>query len=417
MKVLLLNQAFYPDVVATGQYLTPLALSLARRGHEVTVVTSRRGYDDPSRTFPAREEWQGIRICRVPVTNFGKTARWRRGLDFASFMLSCWWRVFWLARQNAVVALTSPPLIAVLAAWLAGWWRIPFIYWMMDFNPDEAAAAGWLRPNSLLFRVLDSLSRYSLRRAARVIVLDRFMRERVLAKGIDPAKVVVLSPWAHDGQVRFDPEGRERFRKQHGLDGKCVIMYSGNHTPVHSLATLCTAAERLSQEPDWVFCFVGGGSEWRALRDRVTTSQRPGNFSHANVRCLPYQPLEALAASLSAADIQVVVMGEPMVGVVHPSKVYNLLQVGVPMLYLGPEISPVADIMERTKQTRCWAHARHGDVDAVVAAIRHLRQLRRSFSADSGGAIEPWSQGAILPSLIQEIERLATSCAAPDGRR
>ena len=78
MKILLINQTFHPDVMATGQYLTELALGLVERGHKVTVVTSRRAYDQPETQFPKRETWRGIHICRVASTGFGKGAKWRR---------------------------------------------------------------------------------------------------------------------------------------------------------------------------------------------------------------------------------------------------------------------------------------------------------------------------------------------------
>src|SRR5213593_1035086 len=183
MKFLLLNQTFYPDVVSTAQHLTDLALRLAERGHAVTVVTSRRAYDHPERKFPSHELWRGIRIYRVASTGFGKGAKWRRAADFASFTALCALRLARLPRHDAVVALTSPPLISFLGAWLARLRRSRFFYWVMDFNPDEAIAAGWLRPNSVAARLLDAMSRFSLRRAASIIALDRFMRDRILAKG------------------------------------------------------------------------------------------------------------------------------------------------------------------------------------------------------------------------------------------
>lgn len=73
MRILLLNQCFYPDIVSTAQHLTDLAVALAERGHSVTVVASRRGYDDPSIRFPAREEWKGITIVRIPSLALGKS--------------------------------------------------------------------------------------------------------------------------------------------------------------------------------------------------------------------------------------------------------------------------------------------------------------------------------------------------------
>src|SRR5271157_3578774 len=68
MKILLINQCFYPDVVSSAQHLTDLALELASSGHEVTVLTGRRGYDDPSLRFPKKEIWKGITVFRIPST-------------------------------------------------------------------------------------------------------------------------------------------------------------------------------------------------------------------------------------------------------------------------------------------------------------------------------------------------------------
>ncbi len=78
MKILLLNQAFYPDVVSTAQHASDLALDLARKGHSVTVLASRRGYDDPEQQFPRDETWQGVKIVRIMCTGMGKRTRWRR---------------------------------------------------------------------------------------------------------------------------------------------------------------------------------------------------------------------------------------------------------------------------------------------------------------------------------------------------
>ena len=63
-----------------------------------------------------------------------------------------------------------------------------------------------------------------------------------------------------------------------------------------------------------------------------------------NVKSLPYQPLSDLLKSLSAADLHVVVMGDPFVGIVHPCKVYNIMSIGAPTLYIGPTPSHVTDI-------------------------------------------------------------------------
>src|SRR5206468_1545889 len=87
------------------------------------------------------------------------------------------------------------------------------------------------------------------------------------SKGIGPDKIAVIPPWSHDDAARFDAEGREAFRQAHGLADKFVVMYSGNHSPCHPLDTLLAAAGSLAHRKDIVFCFVGGGSEWRKIRE------------------------------------------------------------------------------------------------------------------------------------------------------
>ena len=218
MLITVLNQTFYPDVVSSGQHLADLASSLAERGHEVTVVTSRRAYDEPGKVFAKREIWRGVQILRVFATGFGKRAKWRRACDFATFLCSCCWTLLFLRRQDLVIAMTSPPLVSFIGAWFSRLRGSQFCYWIMDLNPDEALAAGWLTPGSFAARLLESCSRFSLRHASMVVVLDHFMRKRILEKDIESKKISIIPPWSHDAEVRYDPEGRARFR---GRDRPC----------------------------------------------------------------------------------------------------------------------------------------------------------------------------------------------------
>ncbi len=400
MKILILNQAFYPDVVSTAQHAGDLAASLVQAGHQVTVLADSRAYDDRARRFQLRQNWRGVRIIRAPSTGFGKAARWRRAADFASFLLSCALRLMFLPRFEVAIAMTSPPLISFLAALMVPLKARKLIFWSMDLNPDEAIAAGWLRPESATARILQRLMLYSMRRAQRIVAVDRFMQERIRAKGIAAEKIAVLPPWAHDDWVRFDPEARQRFRARHGLSEKFVVMYSGNHSPCHPLDTLLAAAGRLAGHPQIVFLFVGGGSEFRkplALQQRGAT----------NIRCLPYQPQEELAGSLSAADLHVVVMGSAFVGIVHPCKVYNILAVGAPFLYIGPQESHITDLVADLQGNGSVLVSGHGEVDSV---IREVLQAAQQPSADRSYAREfarQFSRQALVPQMIRALEAMA----------
>jgi glycosyltransferase involved in cell wall biosynthesis len=400
LKILLLNQVFYPDLVSTAQHLSDLAVGLKERGHEVTVISSRRGYEHPDTLFPPRETWRDIKIIRVFSTRFGKTAKWRRAADFASFLICCCTRLLFLPRHDVVVALTTPPLISCIGAGRAKLWGAKFCYWVMDFNPDEAIAAGWLRQDSLAAKFLEKLSRFSLREAETIVALDRFMRDRIVAKGIDVGKIAVLPPWSQDDQIRYDAAGRAAFREAHGLDGKFVVMYSGNHSPVHPLDTLMQAADRLRNHQDIVFAFIGGGSEFAKVKKWAAET------GHPQVLCLPYQPLNQLSASLSAADAHAVVMGDKMLGLVHPCKVYNFLTVGAPVIYIGPKSSHVTEIMDGLQPSHLWVSVRHGEADALVRQIQALRSARVIRDGrQPAEVIRRYSKTTLLPQMVAELEK------------
>ena len=388
MRFLLLNQCFHPDVAATAQHLTDLAAELASRGHDVTVVTGDRAYDDPAVRFPRRERWQNITIIRVRSLPLGKNSKWRRALTFASFLATCGVSLLRLKRFDVVVALTSPPLISFLAALFVKLKGGRFCFWAMDLNPDEAIAAGWLRPDSTFARLFQWMLRYSVDHADRTIALDRFMKDRLVSKGANAERIVVIPPWSLDDAVAYSAEGREAFRKRHGLTGKFVVMYSGNHSPCHPLDTLLAAARELKDHADFVFYFIGGGSEHAKVRE---FAQR---HALSNLKCLPYQPLSELSSSLSAADLHAVVMGDAFVGIVHPSKVYNIMCVGAPILYIGPATSHVTDLADSDYQIFL---ARHRNTANVVAQIFEARKCERR-------PLNAFSKHALLPELINVLE-------------
>ena len=400
MRVLLINQVFHPDPQSTGQHLQGLAQGLLERGHEVTVLTSARSYDNPAVLYPEHETWRGIDIVRVWTSGFGHGTKWRRAADFLSFLVLAALRSLFLPRADVVVTLTTPPLLSVLGATLAGLWQARFIYWVMDLNPDEAVAVGWLQEHGTLTYILEAMSRWSLRQADWAIVLDDYMRERVCAKGIDPDKIVTVPIWMH-AEVRFDRQGRERFRREHGLADKFVVMYSGNHTPCHPLDTLVEAAALLRDDPRIHFCFVGGGIEWRKLRDRAQAESWP------NATFLGYQPFDALSASLSAADVQVVAMGDAFVGIVHPCKVYNFLAVERPFVFIGPARGHVPDLIHEAGLDRLAVSVRHGESRILAEELRHLAAETAAGTIPAWpppGRLTRWTEAAVVEKIVGLVE-------------
>jgi glycosyltransferase involved in cell wall biosynthesis len=394
MRIRILNQSFHPDVVAVAQHAADLAAALSSDGHSVTVVASRRAFTDASIQFPARGTWKGCTIRRLPSLGLGKQEKWRRVLDSCVLLATFLCELLRPEKFDLTIAMTHPPLVAFMAALakeIRGGWLVS---WVMDLNPDEAIAAGWLPAASWSARILNSLLRFSLRGSDRIIVMDRFMQQRMRDKGVPADKLTVIPPWAHDDSVRYDEAGRARFRKTHGLTGKFVVMYSGNLSLVHPLDTLLTAAARLRDHNDIVFCFIGGGASLPAVR--AFASQNGLD----NIICLPYQAREDLRTSLSSADLHVVVMGNEMVGIVHPCKVYNILALGIPFLHVGPRRNHVVEIMETLRSPGGAYHAGHEDVESAVLAILDAAQRRLGRLPELAAAAKAYSQRRLLSQML-----------------
>jgi colanic acid biosynthesis glycosyl transferase WcaI len=401
MKILLLSQVFYPDVVSVAQHLADLGTNLSEAGHEVTVLCSSHGYDNPSTKFTRKETWKGISIRRIPVWGLGKKSKIRRIVSFGSFFVSSFASLVLMPRQDVVVVVPPPPLLSVLAAFFVRLRGGRLLFWNMDINPDEAIAAGWMKPDSLAARILGAALRYSLRASSNIVVLDRFMKDRIVAKGVPEDKVHIIPVWTHDQAAHYEPEGRESFRRQLGVEKKFVVMYSGNHSPLHPLDTVLQAALRLRENPVIAFVFVGGGSEFSRVKDFAQ------QFSLPNIICESYQPLDHLAGSLSAADLQVVLLGNPFVGIVHPCKIYNMLAVGAPFLYVGPAESHITDLQQYPEIAQMGRFVRHGDVDQVVDVITQLASDFASGASSRPGRpadLDRFSQRSLMPMMIELVE-------------
>lgn len=340
MKILLLNQTFYPDNLATSQQLADLASYLVERGHQVSVIAGQRAYEERHRRFPPYEQWNAIEIHRVPSTGLGKRRLRYRIIDSATFFISLVWKLVFFPGQDLVISFTSPPLIGALGAlfcWLKGGRSVQ---WLMDINPDAAFQVGYLKRKSPLGRLLNFVFEQTLKSASEVVVLDRWMQHRALGHGAPKEKIVVVPPWSvfKENEAGIDSAIQD-FKREQQLENKFIVLYSGNHSVVHPLDTLLNAANELRDHKEIVFLFIGAG-----LRTQDVSNYKEKHQLN-NIIQLPLQPREKVRASFGSADLHAVVMGSGMSGLVHTSKIYSVLASGKPFVFIGPEGSHVADLV------------------------------------------------------------------------
>ena len=370
-EILLLNQAFFPDSVSTSQHATDLARELQATGHNITAVCGRRDYTDRARQYPRFEIAYGIEIHRVPSTWFGKGNFITRAIDAVTYDLMSLWRIARLPRHDLVIAFTSPPLVGLQGMLAARLWKARFVYWLMNINHEMAVEMGLLKRGSLINRMLTTFYRMTLRGADHVVVMDRFMKERVeRERAMDSEKIAIVPLWPAQTSTDDGPVAAARqnpLRQKHGLEKKFVVALSGNLSVIHPLDGVLDAASVMRNDPSVVFVFIGHGARGADIDDRV---RRQGL---TNVLRLPYQPRESLAQSLGFPDLHLMVMSDASSGLAHASKIYSILESGRPFLFIGPAQSHVTtDIFPFC---RGGFHVENGDVNGILRVIDEVRRL------------------------------------------
>ena len=366
MRVLVLSQVYYPDTVSVAQHLSDLCDALVAKGCSVDVVSSRLPYYADGQ-YASKETRKGVRIHRIRHTNFSRNSLLGRGFNFFSFFVSSIAKAIILGRRCDLVLTTSvPPFMATVAMLVSKINGIDFKYWLMDVQPDLAFESGVLERHSLRGRILSFFSTSTLRAAKRVVVLDRHMMDHVTKCGVPLDRVHVLPVWPvsedfYDGDRLENP-----FRVEHDYGTKIVVMYSGNHAWVHPLDTLLQASHLLRNDDRFLFSFIGGG-----IRVRDVSDHRLANGGD-NIAQHEFQPRASFHISIAASDIQVVIMGDNQVGYTHPNKIYGALLLAKPVLYIGPAVSHVTDILQNLSGN---ITVRHGDVAGLVGALQQFVSL------------------------------------------
>ncbi len=399
MRVLILNQTFYPDLASTGQLMWELARHLRDRGHEVHVLSSRQFYGTTQRHPSRHQRLEKIDITRVGGTALGKKNLWTRLLDFASFYVSAGWELTHQRCPDVILALTSPPMIAALAGMdkrrrqLRGEKTPRLVYHVMDLYPDAAIESGVLPARGPATRLLEAITRMTLRRSDAIIALGRDMAERLTQHygGRNPLPISIVTPWA-DGRLLFPLAPRDNPLLQ-ALDfgGKFVICYSGNLGLAHDLQTISEAMELSRDRADWLWLFVGGGVRLEQLRRHAESRQ----WTHT--RFLPLAPKEQLNESLNLADVHLVSQLPQFSGVVVPSKLFGILAVARPTIMIGP---PDAECSRIVSESQC----------GVVVANGHAAELVRTISRLQADPALRQRMGQAARRVFQECYDLPVAC-------
>jgi glycosyltransferase involved in cell wall biosynthesis len=371
-RVWVFSELFYPEETSTGHIMTDLAEGLARH-YPTLAVCGQPTYSARGRRAPSRETNAGVRILRCSGTTFDKDSLPGKLLNMLTLGVSMFAHaLFRLRAGDVALVVTNPPVLPflVLFACLARRARCAVI--VHDVYPETLVAAGLLRAGSWPARLLNGLNRWLYRRAAVVTVLGRDMERLVLKKlAIEESdRVFVVPNWADD----LRPASRESsaLLKDLGLETAFVVQYAGNMGRNHGIESLFETAARLNQrEHDVHFLFIGSGAKRRWLEESVRKA------GLTNVTILAPRPREEQQDFLNACDVSISALRPGMAGVGVPSRMYNVMAVGRPMIAAVEEDSEQAMVI--LEEGVGWVVPPEDPgslVDAILAARSDPERLR-----------------------------------------
>jgi colanic acid biosynthesis glycosyl transferase WcaI len=358
MRILLLNLYFPPDTSATAKMALSMVQPLSLR-HEVTVLCGRPSYD-PTERRPRRvsqmEQLGRLRVIRVGSTDYPRFQMKRRVVNYLSYVALAVPRAL-LVPCDVVLAMTDPPFQGIVGAFVAMLKGKPFVYNIRDMYPDMALGGSLVEPGWLT-RVWEALHRWALRRTDCVIALGDDMRARIIAKGVDPARVSVVRDGAEvsAAESRIDEEVVRKIRG----DARFVLVHAGNLGFYGAWNTLIAAAKELAHDGIRLV-FVGDGAQ----RQEMEAAAK----GISNIVFLPFFPVDKVSSVLAAADLHVVTVKRGLEGVVVPSKMYGILVAGKPILAVAPVETDVATLGARQGFAVSCSPDRPAE---LVAAVRKL---------------------------------------------
>jgi colanic acid biosynthesis glycosyl transferase WcaI len=364
-RIWIVSELYYPEMTSTGYFLTLIAEGLAS-AYDVSALCGQPSYWARGERAPSREKLQGVNVRRCWATTFDKNKLAFKIINLLTISSSIFWAALvHFRRGDIVIVVTNPPLLPYLTALACRLRRASFVLLIHDVYPEIFTRLGILKPQSIFARLLDRASRWLYNRARRIVVLGRDMRVLAadkLTSGLD--RIVIATHWGDTEAVSPHPRSKNRLLDTLHLEGYFVAQFCGNIGRTHGIEDLVSAAEYLASDPDFHFLLIGWGAKKRWALEQKKARRLE------NLTILDPLPREELCDGLNACDIAIISFSGGMSGISVPSRMYNVLSAGKPLLAVCDDDSELAAVVR--EEVIGWVIP-PGRPDLMVAALREAK--------------------------------------------
>ncbi len=405
-QIWFISELYYPEETSTGYLLTRLAEKLASRGHKVSVLCGQPRYIAREQKLPAFVIRRGVEIHRTWSTRLDKDVLWKRLLNLLTISCSLFLGSLWLLRRgDCVLVVTNPPVLPFFVAAACRLKGASCLLSVQDVYPEITIAAGMLKPHSLIARIWGALMKLLCQKVDQIAVLGRDMQEVIRRKrGKKPEDVHVVTNWADLEEIVPTPRNANPLLRELGLLEKFVVQNAGNMGPVHDVELLARAGKLLADLPEVHFLVIGSGARVALLKKLIS------EFGLTNFTVLPPRPREQSPVFLNACDVALSIFVPQMYGVSVPSRLYNILAAGKPILAVTEAGSELARLIEEEQVG--WVVPPR-DVNQFAERLREAYAHRDNLPALGQRARAAVEKKYGLDQIIQTFEDVIARMANP----
>ncbi len=368
MRILFVNIQYPPDTNSTGRLMSQLREGLTAHGHEISVLTTFPHYEnfriwEPYRgKLVSREQDDSGEIIRLYTYAPGKKSMTNRLISYVTFNALATVAGALSRKKWDLIFCTNGSFFTGLTGWLLEKFKdVPFIYNLQDLYPDVPVRAGQLR-NRCAIATLRAIEGFMYRKASHITVISSSFRDTLSSRGVPEKKISVIPNFVDTEFIRPLPKSNS-FGEEHGLNDKFVITHAGNLGYVYDLEILLEAASRLSSEEQILFLIVGNGVAKPGLEKKAR------ELKLNNVRFMNFQPHESLPWLRASSDLQVSLYRRGAAHDSFPSKIYEIMASGRPLLASSDGNGGIENLVENAG---CGLCVRPGDAEQLTNAILKL---------------------------------------------
>lgn len=372
MKILVINQYFYPDIAATSQIITDLSIELSKN-FDLTVLCGKPSYnpvDAPEVKIFKLYNFKNCKVIRVWNTSYPRKSLWGRITNYLTFMFFGTLVSLLLKGHHLTFSMTDPPLAGLISYINYKLKKIPYIITLQDIHPDIELHTALLKKN-IVTKIWIKLNKLIFNNSQKIIVLGNSMKNYMINKYKIPSdKIAIIPNYINDEEVTPQPK-INKFLQDKQFQNSFIVMHSGNIGLNQDLHIVIEAAKLLINYKDIAFVFIGDGASKEELIKKAK------KYNLQNVYFLPYQPKEELSFSLSSADIHLITLASGLTNYIFPSKLYGIMATGKPFIAC---LDSESDVIQIIDESRCGIHIEPNDANKLAEAILHLYGNRHLLS-------------------------------------